>query len=287
MRPAAFEYHRPATLSEAISLLKEFNPNAQILAGGQSLIPMMSLRISRPDHVVDINRIGQLSRLERNGAWLRIGALVRHEILERSPLAYEACPLLRKAAGLIGDRQIRARGTIGGSLALSYPGAEWPAAVLAIGAQIVVTGAEGERAIRADDFFFDLMSTAVTAGEIITDILVPVFDADVRWAFEEHPFKPSGFAIASCALTLRMDSGGRCRDTRLVVGGVGPVPLRISEAEAAIDGHSLSDALIENAVEIAFQRIDPSGDAHASGQYRRASVRNCVRRALEATSKQQ
>jgi CO/xanthine dehydrogenase FAD-binding subunit len=285
MKPAAFDYHRPTTLSEAISLLGEFSDGAQILAGGQSLIPMMSLRMSRPDHVVDINRIAQLSRLERKDAWLCIGALVRHEILERSSLAYETCPLLGRAASLIGDRQIRARGTIGGSLALSYPGAEWPTAVLAVGAQIIIAGTQGERTIPADEFFFDVMSTALQAGEILTEVRVPVFDENVRWAFEEYPFKPSGFAIASCALTLRVDANERCYDTRLVVGGAGPVPLRIPEAEAAVDGQSLSDALIEDIAEIAFRTVDPSGDAHASGEYRRTMARNCVRRALKTLSK--
>jgi aerobic carbon-monoxide dehydrogenase medium subunit len=285
MKSAAFEYHRPTTLSEAISLMSEFNHGAQILAGGQSLIPMMSLRMSRPDHIVDINRIAQLSRLERKGPWLCVGSLVRHEVLERAPIAYEACPLLRKAANLIGDRQIRARGTIGGSLALSYPGAEWPTAVVAVDAHIVATSGEGERIIPADDFFLDVMSTALTPVEILTEIRIPAFDAEVRWAFEEYPFKPSGFAIASCALKLRLDVNDRCRDTRLVVGGAGPVPLRISEAETAIDGQPLSDALIDQVAEMAFRAVDPSGDAHASKEYRRTMARNCVRSALKSISK--
>jgi carbon-monoxide dehydrogenase medium subunit len=281
MKPAPFHYHRPESLAEAISILTKLGEGAQVLAGGQSLVPMMSLRLSRPEHVVDINRIAELSRLEREDGWLCIGALTRHEVLERSALAYEACPLLSKAASFIGDRQIRARGTIGGSLALCYPGAEWPTAILAVGAQIVVAGVQGKRTIPVDEFFYDMMSTAIRPGEILTEIHVPVFGPEVHWAFEEYPFKPSGLAIASTALTLRMYASGRCRAALLVIGGAGPSPVRILQAEAAIEGEPLSDELIDHVADIAFQAIDPNGDFHASGEYRRAIARNCVHRALK------
>jgi CO/xanthine dehydrogenase FAD-binding subunit len=280
MKPAAFEYHRPTTLPEALVLLSQFKSEAQVLAGGQSLIPIMALRMSRPKHVVDINQIQELSRLERSGEWLRVGALVRHEILERSSMVNEACPLLGRCAGYIGDRQIRARGTIGGSLALSYPGAELPTAVLAVGARIVAASLDNERHITADEFFLDFMTTALLEGEVLTEIQVPVFSADVRWAFEEDEFKPSGFAIASCALTVRVGTSGRCRLPRVVVSGAGVVPLRIADVEAALEGQPLSGSLIEHAAKVAFRAVKAGGDVHASEEYRRAMASNCVRRAL-------
>ena len=290
MKPAPFEYHRPASLAETFDLLDRYGDDGRLLAGGQSLVPALNLRLATPRAVIDINRIPDLDGIRVTGDGLVIGALARQEALERSPLVREHAPLIAAAVPHVGHSAIRARGTIGGSLALADPAAELPACAVALGATIRAGRRGGSRDIAADDFFRGIYTTALAPGEIVTEILVPRAAAGWRWGFDELARRQGDFALAGLAAAVRMAEGsaavagrgepgasradgeiepsgyqrGVTGDLRLVFFGVGPRPVRARRAEAALAGRPADAEALAAAGRALDGDLDPPGDVHGS-----------------------
>src|ERR1700694_1242907 len=238
MKPPPFVYHRPGTLDEALDLLGEYGDEAKVLAGGQSLLPLLSLRLAHPAHLVDINRIdGKLSQVAQQDGGLPIGALVRQRAAESSPVVRAGCPLLAEALPLIGHTQIRNRGTVCGSLAHADPASELPAVALALDAQMVAQSrARGTRVIAADAFFRGYLTTALEPDELLMEFRMAAWPAGMGWSFQEVARRHGDFALVGVAAALRLDMAGTCQDVRLAAIGAGPGPLRGRAAEAALRG---------------------------------------------------
>jgi aerobic carbon-monoxide dehydrogenase medium subunit len=278
-RPKEFEYKRPATLDEAIGLLAE-NGDTRPLAGGHSLLPMMKLRLADPGTIVDIGRIPGLDGIDEEGDAIRIGALATHAMVAASELVRSKCRVLASTAEGIGDRQVRNRGTIGGSLAHADPGADYPTVVTALAATVVVRGRNGEREIPADDFFTGVFTTALEHGELVTAVRVP---AVARAAYEKHRHPASGYAVAGVACAVGADGA------RIVVGGVTGTPVRARDAEQAME---IGIAPVDEAAIAAVAEKVPAAlsgalsDTYASGEYRvhlaQVLVKRAVKAALEA-----
>lgn len=274
MYAATFDYHRPTTVDEAIALLAKHGDDAKLLAGGHSLIPAMKLRLARPTVVVDIARIASLSDIRETGGRLAIGALATHRAVESSALVKSRCPLLAETAAVIGDVQVRNRGTIGGSLAHADPAADYPAAILALEAEIEVAGPQGRRTIHAADFFVDLLQTSLGTDEIITEIRVPTTARTV--AYEKTEQKASGFALAGIAVVVGTDG------VRIGVTGVAPKAYRATAAEQALAGQRSPNAdAIALAASRAADGVDPLNDIHASAAFRAHLAHVNTRRALD------
>jgi carbon-monoxide dehydrogenase medium subunit len=284
MKPPPFTYHRPASLEEALALLGEHGEQAKILAGGQSLVPLLSLRLAHPSHLVDINRLnGTLTQIGDQGGGLTIGALVRQRSAERSAAVKQGCPLLAEALPLIGHTQIRNRGTICGNLAHADPASELPAVALAMGAQLVASSrSRGERTIPADSFFNGLFSTALEPDELLTQVKLPAWPQGAGWSFQEVARRHGDFALAGVAAVVQLDaSGSVCSDVRLAAIGVGPAPVRGRGAEAALRGQAMSPDAVNSAAEALSKEIDPITDLQATAAYRRHVTGVLARRALE------
>ena len=262
MKPAPFEYHRPASLAETFDLLDRYGDEGRILAGGQSLVPALNLRLATPRAVIDINRLPDLDGLRATPEGLAIGALVRQEALERSPLVREHAPLVAAAIPHVGHSAIRARGTVGGSLALADPAAELPACVVALDATIRVAGRAGRREVAAADFFRGIYTTALGPGEIVTEVLLPRAPAGWRWGFDELARRHGDFALAGLAAGLRVAGGAP--EARLVFLGVGPGPVRARRAEAALAGRPVGAETLGAAAGALDGDLDPPGDIHGS-----------------------
>jgi carbon-monoxide dehydrogenase medium subunit len=287
MKPAPFEYHRPASLAETFDLLARYGDDGRVLAGGQSLVPALNLRLAAPRAVIDINRIPDLDAIRVTADGLAIGALVRQEALERSPLVREHAPLIAAAVPHVGHSAIRARGTIGGSLALADPAAELPACVVALGATIRAARRGGARAIGADEFFRGVYTTALAPGEIVIEIVVPPPTPGWRWGFEELARRQGDFALAGLAAGARVESGV-VAEARLVFFGVGPRPGRARRAEAALVGRRADAETLGAAGRALDDDLDPPGDVHGSPALRRHLARvllaRVVGRLVEARS---
>jgi carbon-monoxide dehydrogenase medium subunit len=268
MKPVPFEYHRPASLAETFDLLDRYGDDGRLLAGGQSLVPALNLRLATPRAVIDINRIPDLDAIRVTGEGLVIGALARQEALERSPLVREHAPLIASALPHVGHSAIRARGTIGGSLALADPAAELPACAVALGATIRAGRRDGTRDIPADDFFRGIYTTALAPGEIVTEVLVPRPAAGWRWGFDELARRHGDFALAGVAAGVRVESGV-VAETRLVFFGVGTRPVRARRAEAALAGGRADAEALGAAGRALDGDLDPPGDVHGSPALRR------------------
>ena len=287
MKPVPFEYHRPASLAETFDLLDRYGDDGRLLAGGQSLVPALNLRLAAPRAVIDINRIPDLDAIRVTGEGLVIGALARQEALERSPLVLEHAPLIAAALPHVGHSAIRARGTFGGSLALADPAAELPACVVALGVTIRVGRRGGTRDIAADDFFRGIYTTALGPGEIVTEILVPRPAAGWRWGFDELARRHGDFALAGVAAGARVESGV-VAETTLVFFGVGTRPVRARRAEAALAGGRADAEALAAAGRALDGDLDPPGDVHGSPALRRHLARvllaRVVGRLVEARS---
>ena len=274
----SFEYHRPTTVAEAVALLAA-NPDARVLAGGHSLLPLMKLRLATPPAVVDIGRIRELAGIRRS-VGLEIGALTTHAAVAAAPEVAATCPLMAEAAAQIGDTQVRNRGTIGGSLAHAHPGADLPTVMLALDAVMTAIGSGGSREIAADDFFQGLFTTALQPAEILTGIRVPLPPAGTGAAYLKHRHPASSYAVVGVAalVTLR---GSQYDGVRLVVGGATPRPVRCSAAEAALQGHDTGEGTIAAAARLVGEAItDPMSDLYASAEYRRHLATVMAERAL-------
>src|SRR5215472_4806220 len=239
MIPASFDYIAAKTLDDAISLLSKHKDDAEILAGGHSLLPAMKLRLMQPKVLIDLSRIKDLSYIKEEGGQIRIGAMTTHFQVETSDLLRRACPLFPETAAHLGDMQVRNKGTIGGSLAHSDPAADWPAAVIAVSAEMVVAGAKGERVIKADDFFVDLLTTALQANEVLKEIrfATPKGRAGQAYLKVRHP--ASGFAVVGVAVNLSFDAAGKCQSAGVGITGVAPKAYRAKGVESALKGNAL------------------------------------------------
>lgn len=271
MKPAPFEYHRPASLAETFALLERYGDDGRILAGGQSLVPALNLRLATPRAVIDINRVPDLDGIRATPEGLVIGALVRQEAVERSPLVREHAPLIAAAIPHVGHTAIRARGTVGGSLALADPAAELPACLVALDATVRIAGRAGRREIAAADFFRGIYTTALGPGEIVTEVLLPRASAGWRWGFDELARRHGDFALAGLAAGLRVTGG--TTDGRLVFFGVGTGPVRARRAEAALAGRPVTSETLSAAARALDGDLDPPGDIHGSPALRRHLAR--------------
>jgi carbon-monoxide dehydrogenase medium subunit len=268
MKPAPFDYHRPASLAEAFDLLARYGDDGRVLAGGQSLVPALNMRLATPRAVIDINRLPGLDAIRVVPEGLVIGALARHEALERSPLVREHAPLLALAMPHVGHAAIRTRGTLGGSLALADPAAELPACVVALDATIRTEGRGGGREIAAADFFRGTYTTALEPGQLVTEVVVPRGAAGWRSGFQEVARRHGDFALAGLAARARVDAG-TIGEARLVFFGVGLAPVRARAAEAALAGRRADAGVLAAARRALVAELDPPGDVHGSPALRR------------------
>lgn len=280
MKPPPFAYARAESLEHALTLLDDAGEDAKVLAGGQSLLPLLAYRLARPTHLVDIGRVPGLDTMRAYGAGLVIGALVRHHELERSAVLTGPWQVLREAAGLIGHHPIRIRGTLGGSLAHADPAAELPVAATALDASFTVRSSGGDRVIPAAEFFAGPFMTVLEPAEIVVDGRFPAPPAGLRTAFAEFSPRAGDFAFVTVAVAVALDDGGRVRHARVVLGCVAARPLRASEAEDALLGSALTEQVIDAAAGAAAAGCDPADGPHASATFRRELVAVLVGRTL-------
>jgi aerobic carbon-monoxide dehydrogenase medium subunit len=279
MKPAPFEYHRPASLSEAFDLLDRYGSEGRILAGGQSLVPALNMRLATPSALIDINRLPDLDAIRVTREGLVIGALARHEAVEHSPLVREHAPLIAAAMPHVGHAAIRTRGTFGGSLALADPAAELPACVVALDATIRVTSRRGRRDIAAADFFRGIYTTALAPAEILTEVVVPPAPAGWRSGFLEIARRHGDFALAGVAALARVDGDVVAR-ARLTFFGVGLGPVRARGAEAALAGRRADAECLAAGGRALDAELDPPGDIHGSPALRRHLARVLLARVM-------
>ena len=282
MKPARFEYTAPETLAEAISLLQQrADDDVKILAGGQSLMPLLNMRMARPELLIDLNRIDGLEYIREEDRWLAIGAMTRKRDVEDSALAQRRQPALVAATRLVAHPQIRNRGTVGGSIAHADPAAEYPALAVLLGAELKAVGPDGERRIAAEDFFQGYLTTALEPAEVLTEVRVPVLEPGTGWSFLEVARRHGDFALGGAGVTARLDSAGSFDEVRIVLFGVGAATVRLLDIETWLRGQPPSDALFEEAGARASQGLEsPLSDVHASADYRRNLARVLTVRAL-------
>jgi carbon-monoxide dehydrogenase medium subunit len=286
MLPAQFDYLAPATLDEAVALLSQHQDEAKILAGGHSLIPAMKLRLAQPQLLIDLGRIKDLSYISEEGGHIRIGAMTTHYQLESNERLRDICPLLPECASHIGDVQVRNKGTIGGSLVHSDPAGDWPAAILALDAEMVAVGAQGERVIKASDFFVDMLTTALEPSEILREIRinVPQGVGMLGQSYMKVAQPASGFAVVGVAVNLRRDAGGACQSSSIGITGVAVKAYRASAVENLLNGSQLDAQTIAAAASHAADGVDANEDLYASADYRRHLAGVYTRRAVEAAA---
>lgn len=282
MIPAPFDYQAPATLEEAVGLLANDPDGAKILAGGHSLIPAMKLRLAQPQLLVDIARIKSLAYIREEGDQILIGATTTHYQLESSDLLKRICPLLSLCGASIGDVQVRNKGTIGGSVAHSDPAGDWPAAVIALDAELILVGPGSERTVKTSDFFIDLLTTDLKPGEILREIRIKKPTGRFGQAYQKVPHPASGFAVVGVAAHVVLNDDGSCKSIAIGVTGVGPKAYRASAVESALAGTNLDDSAIDAAVAHVCDGIDPNADLYASGEYRCHLAQVHTRRAIKA-----
>ena len=287
MKPPPFTYHRPTSPDEALDLLAQLGDEAKVLAGGQSLVAILNLRLARPAHLIDINRLdGPLAQIEAAAdGGIRFGALVRQRAAEQAPLVRERAPLVAEALPYIGHQQIRNRGTICGNLAHADPASELPAVAVALDAQMIARSkARGERSIAAADFFRGYLTTALEPDELLVEFRLPAWPVGAGGSFQEVARRHGDYALVGVAAVVQVDATGTCTDARLGVTGAGPGPVRAREAEAALAGQPLSTDAINAAAERVVAVLDPVSDVHATAAYRRHVAGVLARRALEAAA---
>ena len=280
MYPAAFEYLKASSISDAIALLKHYGDDAKLLAGGQSLVPMMKLRVARPKYLIDIHRIAGLNYIREEGGQIRIGAMTRHVEIEESPLIGEKLPILREAAGKIGDAQVRNRGTIGGGLAEADPAGDYGAVVLALDAQLRCVGPRGERTIRAEEFFTFAYTSALEPDEILTEMVFPVPDATSAGVYLKLEKVAGDFAIASAAVQLSLDASGACKAIGIGVTGAHSTPTKGVAVETMLRGKKISPELVGQAGRLIQEGAEPIEDLRGSAAYKKKALGAILRRAI-------
>lgn len=281
MKPAPFVRHVPKTVDEAVTILGEVaGQDGRVLAGGQSLVPIMAFRLAKPAHLVDINEIVELDHIASDGKTLSIGARVRHAAFHKPVVAGPLGALLAQVARHIAHYPIRMRGTFCGSIAHADPASEWCLAAATLDATVVARSTRGERQIAAKDFFAGIMTTALAEDELLTHVRIPIPPQDTRFGFNEFNRRAGDFAMAASLAAYRVQNG-KIADARVGVGGAEPFPRRLAEAEAALNGHVPGDKAFRAAAEAAAQAVEAMEDHQTTAEYRRDLVRAVVRRALE------
>jgi CO/xanthine dehydrogenase FAD-binding subunit len=279
VKPPPFDYDRAMGLDEALALLAEHGDDAKVLAGGQSLVPLLNFRLARPERLIDINEVRQLERLELNGT-LRIGALTRQATVEASRDVRERVPLLHEAIRYVAHPQIRNRGTIGGSVAHADPSAELPAAFAALDAAFHLRSASGMRTVTADEMFVTHLTTALRPDELLTEIEVALPPPGTGSAFVEFARRHGDFALAGAAVLVRLAPDGTCVRAAIALLAAGPVPVRVTAAEQALVGHLVDEEAAREAAAVAVKDVKPLADIHGGSEYRRRVLEALVRRAL-------
>ncbi len=279
MKPAPFAYDRPQTEPEALALLAEHGEEAKLLAGGQSLIPLLNFRLAFPERLIDINRVSGLDYIEANGS-LRIGALTRQSTLERSEPVAEGWPLIAEVMPLIAHFQIRNRGTVGGSIAHSDPAAELPTVFMALDARFHVHSARGERTLDSAELYVTHLTTRLEPDELLAEIEVPAIGPGTGQAFIEFARRHGDFALGGVAAVIGIDDDGRTERARIVLLGAGSTPIRATAAEAALGGERIDESLAAAAAAAAVAEIEPTGDIHGSSEYRRNLIEALIERAV-------
>jgi carbon-monoxide dehydrogenase medium subunit len=277
--PQEFDYSRPTTVQEAVDLLAD--GEAKVLAGGMSLIPLMKLRLSAPEHVVDLGRIPELNRIAEDGGSLHLGALLTHHQVASSGLVQEKCPLMAETAAHIGDAQVRNMGTLGGSAAHADPAADYPAALCALEAKVRLVRKDSERVMGIEDFFVDVLTTAVEPEEIITELVLPIEEPGTGVSYQKLRQPASGFAIVGIAARVRKD-GGKITMARIGVTGLGATAYRATGVEALLEGTEGSQADVAKASAAVDEGVDANSDLHASSDYRKHVARVFTARAVHA-----
>ena len=268
MKPPRFEYHAAHSVDEAVALLGRYGGDAKVLAGGQSLMPMLNFRLARPAALVDVNRVTALAYVREDDGVVAFGAMTRQRTIEFSPMVAARLPLLREATRWVGHLPIRSRGTIGGSIAHADPSAEYPAVLTALGGEVIVQGPRGRRTVKAADLFEGYLTTSLGPEELLVEVRLPAMPAGAGYAFEEFARRHGDFAIVGIAAMVVRD-GARCAVARLATAGTGPVPVRLRAAEEILERDGLGDAAVAAAGAGAAELVDPDADVHASAEYRR------------------
>jgi len=281
MKPAAFEYHAPRSLEEALTLLAEFGSDARVLAGGQSLVPLMNMRLARPERIIDINQVAELDYITADEEFLLFGALTRHRTIERSEVVAGACPILSEAVRLLGHPQVRSRGTIGGSVAHADPAAEYPAVVAALNGEIVVQSLRGRRVLGWQQFFLDHYTVDLEPDELVVEVCLRRPPCPSAGAFLEISRRHGDFALVEAAVQMELNDTARCSSVSIALGGVGATPVRAVAAENSLKGQVPTSELIRQAAALAAQDLEPIDDVHATSSYRKKMAGLLVARALQ------
>jgi carbon-monoxide dehydrogenase medium subunit len=284
MYPAAFDYHSPATVTEALGLLAKLE-DAKILAGGHSLLPMMKLRLAQPKNLIDLRKVPGLSGIKEAGNVIAIGAMTTHWDVESSKLIQSKCPVVSETAAVIGDPAVRNVGTIGGSLAHADPAADMPATAIAHDAEFVCEGAKGRRTVKVDDWFVGLMQTALREDELLVEVRFPLWGAGTGGAYLKFPHPASRFAVVGAAAVVTLDKQGVCTKAGVGITGAGTKAVRARGVEAGLTGKKLDQATIEAAAQKAAEGVDVQPDLQGSVEYKSHLCRVFARRALEAAVK--
>jgi carbon-monoxide dehydrogenase medium subunit len=279
MIPPEFDYLVPESLSDAISLLHQ-NPEAKILAGGQSLIPLMRFRLASPAMLIDLNRLEGLEYLREEDGWLKIGAMTREVTLDHTPWVHERYPLLADTTHVIADPLVRNRATVGGNLAHADPANDHPATILAYNAELLAHGSRGERLIPAKDFFLGLFESALAHDEILTEIRIPAHKPNSSGAYAKLERKVGDYATAAVAVQIELNSEGKCSSAGIGLTSVGLVPIKATAAEGSLQGKRLDESSIQQAAQLASEAAEPIGDQRGSEEYKRAMVKTLTVRAL-------
>jgi len=278
--PAAFDYHPAKTVDEAIALLQQYGDDAKVLAGGHSLVPTMKLRLSQPEHLVDIGKIAELSYIREENGVVAVGAMTTYTQVAKSELLRTHFALLADAAAVIGDQQVRNRGTLGGSIAHSDPAGDMPAIVLALNAEIVAQSSKGKRTIAADDFFVDTFTTALEAGELLTEIRFAIPSAHTGTAYMKLENKASHYAVTGCAAVITIDGDGTCSAARVTITGAATKVTRARAVEAALVGKKVDESVATEAASHAAEGLTLIEDLHGSQNYRSQMTVVMARRAI-------
>jgi carbon-monoxide dehydrogenase medium subunit len=285
MIPQSFEYYRPETLPEAVALLEQHGDAAKILSGGQSLIPMMKVRLARPEYLIDINQIADLHYIKEDAGYLRIGGLTREADLESSDLIRSRYPIIFDTASLIADPLVRNMATIGGNLAHGDPANDHPATMLALGAEIIAVGPRGQRSIPVKDFFLSVFTTALEHGDILTEIRIPIPPPGSGGAYFKLERKVGDFATVGVAAQVTLDAAGICQEAGIGLTNVGATPIKANRAEDFLRGKLLDESNIDQSAQLAAEAAQPSSDLRGPAEYKVAMVKELTRRALTRARK--
>ncbi|ASV69523.1 xanthine dehydrogenase family protein subunit M [Cytobacillus sp. FSL W7-1323] len=283
MKPSKFKYLKPSSVNEALTYLEEYGDDCKIISGGQSLIPVLNMRLSTPDFLIDVSGIKELNYIREEDGYIAIGALTRHVEVENSLLIKEKCPLLIDAIKWVGHKQIRNRGTIGGSVAHGDPSAELPCVLTTLRGEIVIASVDEEEVVGPEDFFLTYLLTSLQTNQLVKEIRFPIMTQGERvgHSFVEVARRHGDFGLAIAAAVIELDNQGLIQKAQLAVGGVNPVPLIIEEAEELLIGKEVTEALLKEIAELTSECVDPEGDLHGSADYRRELIGTLLKRAIE------